>query len=55
MTLVWRGLCAALLPIALREIPNALGRFLEHLARDHQRCRERRAATFYRGLQWETG
>ena len=55
MTLVWRGICAALLPIALRDMPHALTRFLEHLARDNSRCRERRAAAFYRKLQWEGG
>lgn len=55
MTLVWRGICAALLPLALRDMPSALGRFLEHLARDGQKCRERRAAAFYRKLQWEAG
>ena len=51
MTFVWRGICAALLPIALRDIPSALSRFLEHLARDGQKCRERHAAAFYRKLQ----
>ena len=55
MTLVWRGICAALLPIALRDIPSALDRFLQHLARDKQKCRERRAAVFYRNLQGDSG
>ena len=55
MTLVWRGICAALLPIALRDIPRALERFLEHLERDKPKCRERRAAVFYRTLREEAG
>ena len=55
MILTWRALCAALLPIALREIPRALHRFLEHLRRHSEGNRERRAARFVRHLQAEAG
>jgi hypothetical protein len=55
MTLVWRALCAALLPIALRDLPRALERFLAHLSRCGSRSRERRAVVFYRNLMSELG
>jgi len=55
MFFVWRTLCAALLPIALRDVPRALERFLEHLSRRREGCRERRAAVFYRNLIGESG
>jgi len=55
MTMVWSSLCAALLPIALRNVPAALDRFLEHLSRSNDKCRERRAAVFLRNLQAESG
>jgi len=55
MTFVWRTLCAALLPIALRDVPCALERFLEHLSRRSSGRRERRAAIFYRNLLAESG
>jgi len=55
MAFVWRTLCAALLPIALRDVPRALERFLEHLSRRREGFRERRAAIFYRHLQGDAG
>ncbi len=55
MTMVWGSLCAALLPIALRDVPTALHRFLEHLARPNETRRLRRAAVFLRKLQAESG
>jgi hypothetical protein len=55
MTFVWRTLCAALLPIALRDVPRALLRFLQHLGRRREGFRERRAAIFYRNLQADPG
>lgn len=55
MTLTWRALCAALLPIALRDIPRALDRFLQHLCRYAEGNRQRRAARFYQNLQEESG
>jgi len=55
MVLTWRALCAALLPISLRDIPRALDRFLQHLCRYAEGIRERRAARFYRNLQAESG
>lgn len=51
MVFVWQAVTAALLPIALRDVPTLLGRFLAHLARDGTRCRERRAARFARRLR----
>jgi hypothetical protein len=55
MTFVWHTLCAALLPIALRDVPRALECFLEHLGRRNEGFRERRAAIFYRNLQADSG
>lgn len=49
-TLVWHSLCSALLPIRLRDIPTALERFLQHLARASDGTRERRAALFKQQL-----
>lgn len=51
MTFIWQALKAALLPIFLRDIPRLLEKFLEHLQRGNERCRERRAALFTRHLQ----
>lgn len=50
MTFVWHSLIAALIPIALRDIPLALERFLQHLARSGRRLRERAADRFRRQL-----
>lgn len=51
MVFVWQAVTAALLPIALRDVPTRLGPFLLHLARDGTHCRERRAARFARRLR----
>lgn len=51
MILVWQTVCAALLPVNLANIQQALERFLAHLARWSDGKRERRAAIFYRNLQ----
>ena len=51
MVFVWQAITAALLPIALRDVPARLAPFLAHLARDGTRCRERRAARFARRLR----
>jgi hypothetical protein len=51
MVFVWQAVTAALLPIALRDVPARLGPFLMHLARDGIHCRERRAARFARRLR----
>jgi hypothetical protein len=51
MVFVWHAITAALLPIALRDVPTRLGPFLAHLARDGTRCREGRAARFVRHLR----
>ncbi len=55
MKLIWQSLCAALLPIRLRDIPTALDRYLQHLGRSSDGTRERRAAVFLRNLQQDTG
>ena len=55
MTFVWQAINAALLPISLRDVPVLLGRFLEHLQRGNERCRERRAAVFVCHLQQVLG
>lgn len=51
MTFIWQTLKAALLPISLRDVPRLLARFLEHLQRGNERCRERQAAAFNRHLK----
>lgn len=51
MVFVWQAVTAALLPIALRDVPRLLGQFRAHLARDGTCCRERRAARFARRLR----
>ena len=55
MTLVWQSLCAALLPLTLRDIPASLERYLEHLGRCRTGTRERRATVFRRNLQRDAG
>lgn len=54
MVFIWQAVTAALLPIALRDVPTRLRPFLAHLARDGNRCREPRAARFARGLRTRT-
>jgi hypothetical protein len=51
MTFLWQTICAALLPIDLANIQQALERFLAYLARWAHRKRERRAHVFYRNPQ----
>ena len=51
MTFVWHSLIAALVPIALRDIPLALERFLQHLARSGAKARERGADRFRHQLK----
>jgi hypothetical protein len=55
MTLLWQSISAALLPIALRDVPKALERFLEHLQRHRSRHRERAAVLFNRHLREDFG
>jgi hypothetical protein len=55
MTFVWHSLIAALVPVALRDIPLALERFLQHLARSGRRKRERSADRFRRQLMGAGG
>jgi hypothetical protein len=51
MTFMWQAICAALFPVKLANIKQALERFLAYLARWSNRKRERRAAVFLRNLQ----
>jgi hypothetical protein len=48
MTFIWHSLIAALIPIALREVPLAIERFLLHLARAGRKARERAVDRFRR-------
>jgi hypothetical protein len=48
MVFVWQALMAALLPVAIRDVPASIDPFVAHLARDRTRCRERKAALFER-------
>jgi hypothetical protein len=50
MMFIWQAICAALLPIDLANIQQALERFLAYLARWSNGKRERRACVFYRNL-----
>ena len=51
MTFMWQAICAALFPVELANINQALERFLAYLSRWSNRKRERRAAIFHRKLQ----
>ena len=55
MTFVWHSLCAALLPIKIQDIPDALDRFLAHLACHNDGERERAIPAFERHLRQNTG
>jgi len=55
MTLIWQAIKAAFLPIALRDVPALLGRFLEHLQRRSDGNRERRAILFKRHIEGVLG
>lgn len=49
--LTWHALIAALLPIALRDIPTRLHVFLDHLARAGYKSRPRSVDLFSRHLR----
>jgi hypothetical protein len=51
MTFMWQAICAALFPVELANLNQALERFLAYLARWSNRKRERRATIFHRKLQ----
>lgn len=51
MAFMWQAICAALLPVDVADIQQALERFLAYLARWAHGKRERRARVFYRNLQ----
>jgi hypothetical protein len=48
MALLWQCLCAALLPIGIRDIPFAIERYIQHLGRCEGESRERQADAFRR-------
>lgn len=49
--LLWSALIAALLPLALRDVPESLPEFVAHLGRGNEKVRERRADAFKRHLR----
>ena len=55
MTLLWQCLCAALLPIGIRDIPNALEHYAQHLDCCDSKSRERQAAAFKRRIFDDSG
>jgi hypothetical protein len=44
--LTWKALCAALFPVALRDIPAAVARYIEHLGRTRETKRPRSKEKF---------
>ena len=50
MVLVWQAVCAALIPIKLRQIPEALDLYLEHLGRSNKHSRGRQIPIFVEQL-----
>ena len=54
-TFVWQLLCAALLPIRIGDIPDALERFIQYLKRYEDQSRERQIAAFTRKLLEDSG
>jgi hypothetical protein len=50
MVLVWQAVCAALIPIRLHQIPDALDGYLEHLERSNKHSRERQISAFVEQL-----
>jgi hypothetical protein len=51
MVLVWQAVCAALIPIRLHQIPDALDGYLEHLERSNKHSRERQIPAFVKQLE----
>ena len=51
--IVWSALVAALLPVSLRNVPEALPDFLAHLKRSNEKVRERKADAFLRHMGHE--
>lgn len=50
MTLVYQAIHAALLPIALREVPHFLDIFLEHIGRRNEKTRPKQTELFLQQL-----
>jgi len=50
MVLVWQAVCAALIPIRLHQIPNALDGYLDHLERSNKHTRKRQIPAFVQQL-----
>jgi hypothetical protein len=51
MTLVYQAIHAALLPIALHEVPHFLNIFLEHIGRRNEKTRPKQTELFLQQLQ----
>ena len=47
---MWQLMCAALLPIRIGDLPDALERFIQYLKRYEGQSRERQIAAFTRKL-----
>ena len=54
-TLMWQLLCAALLPIRVGEISEALQRFIQYLKAYGDKSYERQIAVFTRSIQEYSG
>lgn len=46
MTLTHQAICAALFPIALRDLPSAMATFLNHIGRRNERKRPKQIEAF---------
>jgi hypothetical protein len=53
MVLIYEALHAALLPVALADLPDALPVFLEHLRRPNQRTRPKQTELFLKEVRPE--
>lgn len=50
MIFVYQALCAALNPIALRDVPRAVGAYLEHISRRNEQTRPKQIELLLLGL-----
>jgi hypothetical protein len=51
MVLVYEAIHAALLPIALYDLPDALPVFLEHIGRRNEQTRPKQTELFWKGVK----
>ena len=50
MVFVYQALCAALNPIALQDVPHAVGPYLEHLSRRNEQTRPKQIELLLLGI-----